>query len=354
MHKQLQFWYHNNKRNLPWRHSLNPYNIWLSEIILQQTRVEQGLPYYLKFTDNYKTIIDFANADLNDILKLWQGLGYYSRARNMHIAAKYIRDNYNGIFPNNYNELIKLQGIGPYTAAAIASFAFNESKAVVDGNVFRVIARFAGIYTDINSTNGKHEFSKIANELLDKKNPAIHNQAMMELGAMVCKPQNPDCINCPINNSCFAFSNSDQKNLPVKIKKIKVKTRYFNYFVFENNGNTYLKQRGANDIWQGLFEFPLIEKPLFTNEMEVLNELIENKYFDDISDLKIVFMENYKHILTHQILQAGFWKITSKTKPNLSNNFIEIKIDEINNYAVPKLLEKLISNVKLPHQIFFN
>lgn len=352
MHNQLQFWYHKNKRNLPWRHTLNPYEIWLSEIILQQTRVEQGLPYYLKFTDNYKTITDFANADLNDILKLWQGLGYYSRARNMHIAAQFIRDNYNGVFPNNYNELVKLQGIGPYTAAAIASFAFNESKAVVDGNVYRVIARYAGIYTDINSTNGKHEFAKIADELLDKKNPAIHNQAMMELGAMVCKPQNSDCIDCPINNSCFAFSNNEQKNLPVKIKKVKVKTRYFNYFVFENNGNTYLNQRGANDIWQGLFEFPLIEKPLFTNELEVLNELIENKYFDDISDLKIVFLENYKHILTHQILQAGFWKITSKTKPNLSNNFIEIKIDEINNYAVPKLLEKLISNVKLPHQIF--
>jgi len=177
---------------------------------------------------------------------------------------------------------------------------------------------------------------------------------MMELGALVCKPQNPDCNNCPINNSCFAFSNNEQKKLPIKIKKVKVKTRYFNYFIFEHNGNTYLNQRGANDIWQGLFEFPLVEKPLFTNEMEVLKELIENKYFDDISDLKIVFMENYKHILTHQILQAGFWKITSKTKPNLSNNFIEIKIDEINNYAVPKLLEKLISNVKLPNQIFYN
>lgn len=352
MHDQLQFWYQNNKRNLPWRHTLNPYKIWLSEIILQQTRVEQGLPYYLKFTDIYKTIVDFANADLNDILKLWQGLGYYSRARNMHIAAQFIRDKYYGVFPNNYNELIKLKGIGTYTAAAIASFAFNESKAVVDGNVFRVIARFAGIYTDINSTIAKYEFANIANELLDKKNPAIHNQAMMELGAMVCKPQNPDCNNCPINNSCFAFSNNEQKKLPVKIKKVKVKTRYFNYFIFENNGNTYLNQRGGNDIWQGLFEFPLIEKPLFTNEIEVLNELIEHKYFDDISDLKIVFMENYKHILTHQILQAGFWKITSKVKPNLSNNFKEIKIDAINNYAVPKLLEKLISNVKLQHQIF--
>ncbi|MCF8429125.1 MAG: A/G-specific adenine glycosylase [Bacteroidia bacterium] len=352
MHKLLHFWYHKNKRNLPWRHTLNPYHIWLSEIILQQTRVEQGLPYYLKFTHNYNSIIDFANADLNDILKLWQGLGYYSRARNMHIAAQYIRDNYNGNFPDNYIELVKLQGIGPYTAAAIASFAFNESKAVVDGNVYRVIARFAGIFTDINSTIGKHEFAKIADELLDKNNPATHNQAMMELGAMVCKPQNPDCFNCPININCFAYLGNEQKNLPVKINKVKVKTRFFNYFIFEINGNTYLNQRGANDIWQGLFEFPLVEKPLFTNEMEVFKELIDSKYYDDISDLKIVFMGNYKHILTHQILQAGFWKITSKTKPNLDPNFIEIKIDEINNYAVPKLLENLITNDKLQHQIF--
>ncbi|MFZ4798849.1 MAG: A/G-specific adenine glycosylase [Bacteroidia bacterium] len=352
MHLQLHFWYNKNKRNLPWRETTNPYKIWLSEIILQQTRVEQGLPYYIKFIESYQSISAFANADLNDILKLWQGLGYYSRARNMHITAQYIRDNYKGEFPDNYNELLKLKGIGPYTAAAIASFAFNENKAVVDGNVYRVIARFAGIYTDTNSTIGKHEFAKIADELLDKINPAIHNQAMMELGAMVCKPQNPDCNNCPINSSCFAFLNNEQKNLPVKIKKVKVKTRYFNYLVFDYNGKTYLNQRGANDIWQGLFEFPLIEKRLFTNEMEVLNELIENKYFENISDLKIVFMENYKHILTHQILMAGFWKITCKTKPNLSANCIEIKIDQINNFAVPKLLEKLITNNKLQHQIF--
>ena len=352
MHLQLHFWYNKNKRNLPWRETSNPYNIWLSEIILQQTRVEQGLPYYYKFIESYQTITDFANANLNDILKLWQGLGYYSRARNMHIAAQYIRDNNKGEFPDNYNELVKLKGIGPYTAAAIASFAFNEKKAVVDGNVYRVIARFDGIYTDINSTIGKHEFAKIADELLDINNPAIHNQAMMELGAMVCKPQNPDCENCPISNNCFAFLNNEQKNLPVKIKKVKVKTRFFNYLIFDYNGNTYLNQRGANDIWQGLFEFPLIEKPLFTSEMEVLNELIDNNYFDDISDLKIVFIENYKHILTHQILMAGFWKITSKTKPNLSANSIEIKIDVINNFAVPKLLEKLITNDKLQHQIF--
>jgi A/G-specific adenine glycosylase len=352
MHKQLHFWYNNNKRNLPWRHTINPYNIWLSEIILQQTRVEQGLPYYTKFIESFQSITDFANAELNDILKLWQGLGYYSRARNMHNAAQYIRDNLNGIFPNNYNDLVKLKGVGSYTAAAIASFAFNEKKAVVDGNVYRVIARFAGIYTDINSTNGKNEFGRIANELLDKKNPATHNQAMMELGALVCKPQNPDCINCPINVNCFAYLESEQKNLPIKIKKVKVKNRFFNYLVFECNGKTYLNQRSSNDIWQGLFEFPLIEKPLFTNDLEVLNELIENNYYENISDLKIVFMVNYKHILTHQILQAGFWKITCNTKPNLPTNFIEIKLAEINNYAVPKLLEKLITNDKLQHQIF--
>lgn len=352
MHQLLQNWYFINKRDLPWRNTTNPYEIWLSEIILQQTRVEQGLPYFQKFKASYQTISDFANADLNDVLKLWQGLGYYSRARNMYNTAIYIRDFLGGEFPTNYAELLKLKGIGPYTAAAIASFAFNESKAVVDGNVYRVIARFAGVYTDINSTIGKHEFAKLAEQLLDAKNPAMHNQAMMELGAMVCKPQNPECNNCPLQGSCFAYKNNEQKNLPVKSKKVKPRNRYFNYLVFEYKGKTYLNQRGANDIWQGLFEFPMIEKPLFTSELAVHQELLENSYFENESELEINFLENYKHILTHQILYASFWKITCQVKPNLDKNFIEIKIDEINNYAVPKLLEKLITNNKLQHQLF--
>lgn len=352
MQKKLHNWYLINKRNLPWRDTLNPYKIWLSEIILQQTRVEQGLPYFVSFVNNYKTITEFANANINDILKLWQGLGYYSRARNMHNTAQYIRDNYNGEFPNNYNELIKLKGIGPYTAAAISSFAFNEAKAVVDGNVYRVIARFAGIYTDINSTEGKKEFALVAQEFLDLKKPALHNQAMMELGAMVCKPQNPDCFNCPFLENCFAFSKNEQVNLPVKIKKLKIKERYFNYFIFEFGNKTYLKQRGPKDIWQGLFEFPMLEIPLLKNESEVFDELVKNEFVAKNDKLEIYFLENYKHILTHQKLFVSFWKITCKTKPILPNEYIEIEIDEIKNFAVPRLLEKLISNDKLQHQLF--
>jgi A/G-specific adenine glycosylase len=352
MLEQLHSWYLSNKRDLPWRNTSNPYIIWLSEIILQQTRVEQGLPYFLNFVKNYETITHFANANINDVLKLWQGLGYYSRARNMHNTAQIIRDQYNGIFPNNYNDLIKLKGIGPYTAAAIASFAFNEPKAVVDGNVYRVIARFAGIYTDINSTEGKKEFAIAAQQLLDTENPATHNQAMMELGAMVCKPQNPDCLNCPISANCFAFEKKEQTNLPVKIKKLKTKERYFNYLVFEFENKTYLKQRGPKDIWQGLFEFPILEMPLLKHADEVFIQLIANNFIDNQQGVEVKFLENYKHILTHQVLYASFWRITCKTKPNLPNDCVEIKIDEINEYAVPKLLEKLISNDKLQHQLF--
>lgn len=352
MLEKLHTWYLQNKRDLPWRNTSNPYIIWLSEIILQQTRVEQGLPYFLNFVKSYDSITQFANANINDILKLWQGLGYYSRARNMHNTAQIIRDNYYGEFPTNYNELIKLKGIGPYTAAAIASFAFNEPRAVVDGNVYRVIARFAGIYTDINSTEGKKEFAIAAQQLLDTENPATHNQAMMELGAMVCKPHNPDCLNCPIQDNCFAFANKEQANLPVKIKKLKTKERFFNYLVFEFGNKTYLKQRGPKDIWQGLFEFPMLEMPLLKNPTEVFEELVKNNFIDNKHQIEIQFLENYKHILTHQKIFASFWKITFQTKPHLPNNYIEIKIDEIKKYAVPKLLEKLISNDKLQHQLF--
>ncbi len=352
MHKSLYNWYNINKRDLPWRNTKDPFKIWLSEIILQQTRVEQGLPYYIKFTQNFKNINEFANANLNDILKLWQGLGYYSRARNMHYTAQFIRDNLNGVFPNSYSELIILKGIGPYTAAAIASFSNNEKKAVVDGNVFRVLARLTGTYTDTNSNSGKNEFSKIAEDFLIENNAAIHNQAMMELGALICKPLNPDCYNCPLQNNCFAFENNEQKNLPIKIKKVKNKTRLFNYFIFEYNNTTYITQRGPNDIWEGLFEFPLLENILLENENDVFNYLIENKIFDKKAKLNINFIVKYKHILTHQTLNASFWKITCSLKPKLAANYIEVPISEIKKYAVPRLLEKLITNDKLQHQIF--
>lgn len=352
MQQKLIDWYEANKRDLPWRKSTNPYIIWLSEIILQQTRVLQGLPYFYKFTQTYKTVTEFANANLDDILKIWQGLGYYSRARNMHKTAQIIRDEHQGKFPKTYQELLKLKGIGPYTAAAISSFAFNEKQAVVDGNVNRVIARFAGIYTPINSTAGKKEFDLLAQKLLTKNNPATHNQAMMELGALVCKPQNPDCHICPIQNACFAFQNNEQNNLPVKIKKSKPKPRYFNYIIFEYKTKTYISQRAEGDIWQGLYEFPLLEKEIEQTEFSVQHELKNLNYIQTENIQNVFFLESYKHLLTHQTIYANFWKIVCKTKPNLSNNMIEIEITDIKKYPVSRLLEKLITNNKLQHQIF--
>ncbi len=352
MQQQLHQWYNENKRDLPWRNTTNPYIIWLSEIILQQTRVEQGLPYFNNFLNAYKSITEFANADLNEVLKLWQGLGYYSRARNMHATAVLIRDNYNGIFPQTYAELIKLKGIGPYTAAAIASFANNEAKAVVDGNVYRVLSRFAGVYTDINSTEGKKEFALLANALLDTENPATHNQAIMELGALVCKPQNPNCLECPLNNACYAFEHKVQQQLPVKIKTVKIKQRYFNYAIINYKDSTFIKQRGEKDIWHGLFEFPMVEKTKLLNETDLIHAFAENNIHIDTKTAQIEWIGNDKHQLTHQTLFANFYKITCNKVPQLPATFLKIKLEELQNYAIPRLLDKLISNDKLQQSLF--
>lgn len=352
MQEQLQNWYQLNKRNLPWRNTNDAYTIWLSEIILQQTRVEQGLPYFNNFLNAFATVNDFANADLNAILKLWQGLGYYSRARNMHATAIIIRDEHNGIFPNKYADLLKLKGIGPYTAAAIASFSNNEAQAVVDGNVYRVIARYAGIYTDTNSTEGKKEFTALANELLDKQNAALHNQAMMELGALVCKPQNPDCINCPINSTCYAFETKNQTQLPVKVKKIKTKTRFFNYAIIKYQNSTFLKQRGSKDIWQGLFEFPMIEADKLLNEAEILLALNKAGMVMNDKVPAIKWVGNDKHLLTHQTIYANFFEIICDKLPSLPAPYFMIDLNELKNFAIPRLLDKLISNDKLQQSLF--
>ena len=224
-------WYDQNKRDLPWRNTKDAYLIWLSEIILQQTRVDQGMDYYLKFAKEFPTVKHLAKADNEKVMKLWQGLGYYSRARNLHTTAKIISEKYHGKFPDEYSDILSLKGVGNYTAAAIASFAFNKPYAVVDGNVYRVLARVFGIESPIDSTQGKKEFETLATELLDRKKPASHNQAIMELGALQCKPVNPDCSICALNTMCFAYSKKRINELPVKAKKTKVRNRYFNYIV---------------------------------------------------------------------------------------------------------------------------
>ena len=256
----LIHWYLNNKRDLPWRNTHNPYNIWLSEIMLQQTRVAQGLPYYLDFITTFPTVFDLAKAPEEKVLKHWQGLGYYSRARNLHFTAQYVANELKGEFPNNYKELLKLKGIGEYTAAAIASFSHNEAVPVVDGNVFRVLSRYFDIETDISLATAKKEFSDLALELMPKNDPATFNQAIMEFGATHCKPKNPYCHICPFNEGCLAFNKNRIAELPVKIKSAKAKKKHFNFLVFISEDNkTILEKRESKGIWQNLYQFPLIE-----------------------------------------------------------------------------------------------
>ena len=250
-------WYKNYKRDLPWRNTTNPYKIWLSEVILQQTQVKQGLPYYEKFIATFPDVSDLAEAKEEHILKLWQGLGYYSRARNLHYAAKQIHSR--GFFPNNYDDILSLKGVGEYTAAAIASFAFKLPHAVVDGNVFRLLARFYGIDIPINTSKGKKHFTELAQSLIIKDKPDIFNQAIMEFGSQMCRPKQPNCPNCPLQNECLAYANSTIHLLPIKKGKVKVKTVYFDYFFFKTKTETLVNQRIAKGIWQNLYEFPLIQ-----------------------------------------------------------------------------------------------
>jgi A/G-specific adenine glycosylase len=304
-------WYLQNKRDLPWRNNSNPYTIWLSEIMLQQTRVAQGLPYFLRFTNAFPDVFDLANATEEEVLKLWQGLGYYSRARNLHQTAKKIAFEFNGEFPKTYIELLKLKGIGEYTAAAIASFAYNEDVPVVDGNVFRVLSRYFDIDTDIASSAAKKEFTLLAKELLPSGKANIFNQAIMEFGALQCVPKNPDCGNCIFNTSCLALKNKKVAQLPVKLKKLKVKHRFFNYLVFSDSTNkTIVRKRTEKGIWHNLYEFPLLETEK-DDTIENLLELIQNQNFvtNTIDSLELWNSEILIHKLSHQHLNIKFWKI---------------------------------------------
>lgn len=303
-------WYLQNKRDLPWRNTTNPYPIWLSEIMLQQTRVAQGMPYFLSFMNAFPTVLDLAKAHEEQVLKLWQGLGYYSRARNMHKTAQTIAFEYHEKFPVTFTDLQKLKGVGEYTAAAIASFAFNEVVPVVDGNVYRVLARYFNIETDIASGKAKKEFTALANALIPKDNPALFNQAIMEFGALQCVPKNPQCEVCIFNSSCAALQLKKVALLPIKLKKTKVTNRFFNYLVFwDTEHRTILNKRTAKGIWHNLYEFPLIE----THEevdLDTILESLQAKY----PDKKVVSIMKYHdhqilHKLSHQKLHIVFYKI---------------------------------------------
>ncbi len=309
--KSLIAWYLQNKRDLPWRHTTNPYHIWLSEIILQQTRVAQGMPYYFAFTAAFPTVFDLANASEQQVLKLWQGLGYYSRARNLHKTAQIVAFELGGKFPENYCDLLKLKGVGEYTAAAIASFSFNEAVPVVDGNVFRVLSRYFDIETDIANASAKKEFAALAFELMPKENPAIFNQAMMEFGALQCVPKSPDCPVCPLNGGCLALKYKKVDRLPVKSKKAKVRNRYFNYLIFsDDDDQTILQKRTAKGIWHNLYEFPLIETDQEVDDA-FISEQIQNKHFvsNDIVSLSELRHDVSIHKLTHQHLYIKFWQV---------------------------------------------
>ena len=271
----LTNWYQANKRDLPWRDISDPYRIWISEIILQQTRVNQGLSYYNRFIERFPTIAVLSEAEEDTVLKYWQGLGYYTRARNLHKAATQIMTDFKGTFPVEYNQVIKLAGIGEYTAAAICSFAYNQPYAVVDGNVYRVLSRVFAIQTPIDSSSGKKEIAILAQDLLSKSNPALHNQALMEFGALQCIPAAPDCTNCPLQSVCRAYELNLVSVLPVKSLKTKVTNRFFNYFFIRFEDKTFLQKRVNKDVWQNLFEFPLIE----SDHLLSTSELMENNIF---------------------------------------------------------------------------
>ncbi|WP_343330962.1 A/G-specific adenine glycosylase [Polaribacter staleyi] len=334
----LIYWYLQNNRDLPWRKSKNPYFIWLSEIMLQQTRVAQGLSYYLKFTDTFPTVFDLAKADESTVLKMWQGLGYYSRARNLHFSAKQIANELNGEFPSTYKEIIKLKGIGDYTASAIASICFNEPTAVVDGNVYRVLSRYNGIKTPINSSAGIKEFKALAQTLIDESQPGTYNQAIMDFGALHCKPQNPLCDSCPFSGSCMALEKKLTNELPVKEKKIKVRKRYFNFLVIKTDDNkTILSERKGKGIWQGLFQFPLIESNKNINK----NELVSSEEFIDLfpaeTTISLFNKKEIVHKLSHQHLYTQFWIIETKKL-----NKATIKWTEIEKHPVPILIANFL------------
>lgn len=335
----IEKWYQEYKRELPWRESADPYVIWISEIILQQTRVVQGYDYFMRFMKRFPDVATLAQADEDEVMKYWQGLGYYSRARNLHAAAKSM----NGVFPKTYPEVRALKGVGDYTAAAICSFAYNMPYAVVDGNVYRVLSRYLGIDTPIDSTEGKKLFATVADELLDKKNPALYNQAIMDFGAIQCSPQSPNCMFCPLASGCSALAGGMVAQLPVKQHKTKTTNRYFNYIYVRMGAYTLINKRTGNDIWKNLFEFPLIETP----------EAVSEEEFPALPELRAMFAEgetpiiglvcrDVKHVLSHRVIYANFYMVDLPENSQSFTSYQKIKADELEQYAVSRLVHAFI------------
>ena len=339
-------WYEENHRDLPWRHNPTPYQVWLSEIILQQTRVNQGWEYYLRFIEKWPTVSDLAQASEEEVLKMWQGLGYYSRARNLNKCARQVVEQHGGQFPQNFEQLKQLQGVGNYTAAAIASIAFGLPHAVVDGNVYRVLARLFDIDTPININEGQKLFAQLADELLNRNQPGLHNQAMMEFGALHCTPKNPNCLLCPLQTQCLALANQTVLQRPVKLAKTKVTIRYFNYLVIRINDSVYLHKRSDNDIWKNLYDFPCIEsqKPMTVEEVIASNDfiqLIENKPFTIIKISPIL-----THKLTHRTILAQFIeiKLEQKLLQIQTKDLFLAHETELGSFPIPRLIDLYLNN----------
>lgn len=338
-------WYLKNKREMPWRETTDPYKIWISEIILQQTRVAQGLDYYRRFVEQFPDVRSLAQADEEAVLKCWQGLGYYSRARNLHFAAKTILETHNGEFPKTHKEILSLKGIGDYTAAAISSFAFGLPYAAVDGNFYRVLSRVFEIATPIDSSKGKAEFQALAQELIDRHRPGLFNQAVMDLGATVCTPSSPSCNACPLREVCLAHAHNTTSTLPSKNKKTNSRNRHFFYFLIDDNGATFLHKREGNDIWKGLYELPLIETD---EEMEVDKVLSNKNATEFLSAFSVQEITKTHrpatHVLSHQHITATL--IEAKAKPsNQDIGFIRIDKRDLDKYPISRLTEILLSKI---------
>ena len=338
-------WHETIDRSLPWKSSNDPYKIWLSEIIMQQTRIAQGTPYYLKFVEAFPTIIDLANADEANVMKLWQGLGYYSRARNLHYTAKTIRDEYNGVFPNDYGDILALKGVGKYTAAAISSFAYGHEYPVVDGNVIRLISRYFGITAPVDISQTQKEINHLAEKLIKGIDPGKYNQAIMDFGALMCSPKAPKCMNCPFNNECIANTTGQVNTIPFKSKKIKKTDRFFHYFyILDDRNNIILNQRKNKDIWHSLYDFPSIEnkqkEPITSNDInKFLKETIGKKALEINMPTKV-----YKHLLTHQTIYGQFYSVSLKQLPQNIEPFISVQLDNVDSYAFPKLISNYLED----------
>ena len=334
-------WYHEHKRDLPWRNTNDPYLIWISEIILQQTRVAQGYAYYQRFIERFPNLESLAASEENEVLKYWQGLGYYSRARNLHQAAISV----NGVFPVRYEDILKLKGVGTYTAAAICSFAYNQPHAVVDGNVYRVLSRFFGINEPIDSGKGKKIFASLAHDLLDKVQPALYNQAIMDFGALQCTPLSPDCTVCPFKNRCFAFNHNMVSSLPIKQNKTKTSERFFYYLLIRDNGNIYLNKRTENDIWKNLYELPLIE----SNTALAVDDFIRKQEFASIfkenSVVNVRLLNKTKHVLSHRIIYADFYELEAQDiKMDFLSKYTRLNMADLELYPVSRLMHNFFEN----------